>query len=164
VVDERRERPAHGAVRAQRSPLGAGPRCRPRRDRAPPRSARGVGGRRPGGVAHRGGRDADNHPGHRIPPAPARPRPAPPPLARPCPSLADAGRVAGLLPDMTTDERRAIPPMAPGREDVIPAGAAILVEAMRRWGFDRALVSETDILDGLLLRLVREADGRAKAG
>jgi exopolyphosphatase / guanosine-5'-triphosphate,3'-diphosphate pyrophosphatase len=75
-------------------------------------------------------------------------------------SLADAERVAGLLNDMTTEERRVIPTMAPGREDVIPAGAAILVEAMRRWGFDRALVSETDILDGLLLRLVREAAPR----
>ena len=60
---------------------------------------------------------------------------------------------------MTTEERRAIPTMAPGREDVIPAGAAILVEAMRRWGFDRALVSETDILDGLLWRLVGEISG-----
>jgi exopolyphosphatase / guanosine-5'-triphosphate,3'-diphosphate pyrophosphatase len=72
-------------------------------------------------------------------------------------SLADAERVAGLLNDMTMEERRAIPSMAPGREDVIPAGAAVLVEVMRRWGFDRALVSETDILDGLLRRLVREA-------
>ena len=71
-------------------------------------------------------------------------------------SLADAERVAGLLNDMTTEERRAIPSMASGREDVIPAGAAILVGVMRRWGFDRGLVSETDILDGLLLRLVRE--------
>ena len=66
--------------------------------------------------------------------------------------------IAGLLGDMTTEERRAIPTMAPGREDVIPSGAAILVEAMRRWGFDRALVSETDILDGLLWRLVRQAN------
>jgi exopolyphosphatase/guanosine-5'-triphosphate,3'-diphosphate pyrophosphatase len=78
-------------------------------------------------------------------------------------SLADAERVNGLLTDMTTEERRAIPTMAPGREDVIPAGAAILVEIMRRWGFDRALVSETDILDGLLWRLLREA-GEDPAG
>jgi exopolyphosphatase/guanosine-5'-triphosphate,3'-diphosphate pyrophosphatase len=39
--------------------------------------------------------------------------------------------------------------MAPGRADVIVAGALILVSVMRRFGFDRALVSETDILDGL---------------
>lgn len=73
-------------------------------------------------------------------------------------SRADAERVARLLADMTTEERGRIPTMAPGREDVIPAGAAILVAVMHRWGFERALVSETDILDGLVYRMV-EADG-----
>jgi exopolyphosphatase / guanosine-5'-triphosphate,3'-diphosphate pyrophosphatase len=66
----------------------------------------------------------------------------------------DAERVFRLLADMTTEERRAMPVMAPGREDVIPAGAAILVEVMRRWGFTEALVSETDILDGIAYRMV----------
>jgi exopolyphosphatase / guanosine-5'-triphosphate,3'-diphosphate pyrophosphatase len=61
----------------------------------------------------------------------------------------DAERVFRLLADMTTEERRQIPVMAPGREDVIPAGAAILVSVMQRWGFTEALVSETDILDGI---------------
>ena len=55
---------------------------------------------------------------------------------------------------MTNEERAAIPVMPPGRGDVIVAGAAILVTAMRRLGFDRALVSETDILDGLALELL----------
>jgi exopolyphosphatase / guanosine-5'-triphosphate,3'-diphosphate pyrophosphatase len=68
----------------------------------------------------------------------------------------DAEHALRLLADMTTEERRGIPSMAPGREDVIPAGAAILVQAMRRWGFERALVSETDILDGLAFRLAEE--------
>lgn len=70
----------------------------------------------------------------------------------------DAEHVLRLLADMSTDERRAIPSMAPGREDVIPAGATILVDAMRRWGFERALVSETDILDGLAYRLGEEME------
>ena len=64
-------------------------------------------------------------------------------------SRADAERVFRLLADMTTEERRQIPVMVPGREDVIPAGAAILVSVMQRWGFTEALVSETDILDGI---------------
>jgi exopolyphosphatase/guanosine-5'-triphosphate,3'-diphosphate pyrophosphatase len=55
---------------------------------------------------------------------------------------------------MTTEERSAIPVMAPGRADVIVAGAVILVEVMLRFGFERALVSETDILDGLALELL----------
>jgi exopolyphosphatase/guanosine-5'-triphosphate,3'-diphosphate pyrophosphatase len=72
---------------------------------------------------------------------------------------ADAERVFRLLADMTTEERRAIPVMAPGREDVIPAGAAILVGVMQRWGFPEAVVSETDILDGLAYRLLEEPHG-----
>jgi exopolyphosphatase/guanosine-5'-triphosphate,3'-diphosphate pyrophosphatase len=72
----------------------------------------------------------------------------------------DAERVFRLLADMTTEERRQIPVMAPGREDVIPAGAAILVGVMRRWGFAEALVSETDILDGIAYRMVDPAASR----
>jgi exopolyphosphatase/guanosine-5'-triphosphate,3'-diphosphate pyrophosphatase len=58
----------------------------------------------------------------------------------------------GVLDDlirMTTPERAALPIMAPGRGDVIVAGGVILVTVMRRFGYLRALVSETDILDGL---------------
>jgi exopolyphosphatase/guanosine-5'-triphosphate,3'-diphosphate pyrophosphatase len=71
-------------------------------------------------------------------------------------SARDAERVAGMLADMTTRERRAIPVMPPGREDVIPAGATILVRAMRRWGFEQATLSESDILDGLALRMIED--------
>jgi exopolyphosphatase/guanosine-5'-triphosphate,3'-diphosphate pyrophosphatase len=69
-------------------------------------------------------------------------------------SREDAERVFRLLADMSTEERRQIPVMAPGREDVIPAGAAILVSVMQRWGFTEALVSETDILDGIAYSMV----------
>jgi exopolyphosphatase/guanosine-5'-triphosphate,3'-diphosphate pyrophosphatase len=62
---------------------------------------------------------------------------------------ADVDRVLRDLVAMTNDERAAIPVMAPGRGDVIVAGASILAGVMRRLGFDRTLVSETDILDGL---------------
>ncbi len=64
-------------------------------------------------------------------------------------SLAEAERILGDLALMTTPERSALPVMAPGRGDVVVAGAVILVTAMRRFGFESALVSETDILDGL---------------
>jgi len=69
-------------------------------------------------------------------------------------SVGEAERVLAELARMTTDERSAIPVMAPGRADVIVAGTVILVEVMRRFGFERALVSETDILDGLALELL----------
>ena len=55
---------------------------------------------------------------------------------------------------MTNPERAAIPVMAPGRGDVIVAGAMILTATMRRFGIERALVSETDILDGLAYEMV----------
>lgn len=64
-------------------------------------------------------------------------------------TAADAERVAERLASMTTEERAALPVMAPGRADVIATGATILATLIRGLGFERALVSETDILDGL---------------
>ena len=64
-------------------------------------------------------------------------------------TAAEAERVLGELVGMTNEARAALPVMAPGRGDVIVAGAVILVEVMRRFGYERTLVSETDILDGL---------------
>jgi exopolyphosphatase/guanosine-5'-triphosphate,3'-diphosphate pyrophosphatase len=65
-----------------------------------------------------------------------------------------ADRVLAGLIRMTTPERAALPIMAPGRGDVIVAGGVILTTMMRRFGFERALVSETDILDGLAFELL----------
>jgi exopolyphosphatase/guanosine-5'-triphosphate,3'-diphosphate pyrophosphatase len=67
---------------------------------------------------------------------------------------ADADRVTEDLARMTTAERAALPVMPPGREDVIVAGALILVEILRRWDFDECVVSERDILDGLALEML----------
>ena len=66
----------------------------------------------------------------------------------------EAGRVASRLAAITTAERAALPVMAPGRADVIVAGSVILVEVMERFGFDEAIVSETDILDGLAFEMM----------
>lgn len=69
-------------------------------------------------------------------------------------TLADAERTLRELAAMTNEERAAIPVMPKGRGDVIVAGATILVAALRRFGFEEALVSETDILDGLAFELL----------
>jgi exopolyphosphatase/guanosine-5'-triphosphate,3'-diphosphate pyrophosphatase len=50
---------------------------------------------------------------------------------------------------MTSVQRRALPVMPAGREDVIVAGGVILQRVIRRFGFGRVTVSESDILDGL---------------
>ncbi len=57
----------------------------------------------------------------------------------------------GILNVMTNERRRKLPAMPPGREDVIVAGSTILISVMEGFGFDRLLVSEADILDGLVL-------------
>ena len=75
-------------------------------------------------------------------------------------SRVDAARVASQLAAITTAERAALPVMAPGRADVIVAGSVILVEVMERFGFDEAIVSETDILDGLVLEMLELPEAR----
>ena len=64
-------------------------------------------------------------------------------------------QLAVKLAAMTNDERRALGPMMPGREDVVVAGTIILSEIMDRFGTDETLVSEADILDGLALSLLQ---------
>jgi exopolyphosphatase/guanosine-5'-triphosphate,3'-diphosphate pyrophosphatase len=46
--------------------------------------------------------------------------------------------------------RRHNPGLEAGRVDVIVGGALVAVSIMRHWGFDEMLVSEADILDGLV--------------
>lgn len=55
------------------------------------------------------------------------------------------------LARMTVEEVRKLPAMEPGRADVIAAGALILRRVMEIGHFDEVVVSERDILDGLLL-------------
>lgn len=79
-----------------------------------------------------------------------------------------AGQVeatARRLLAMTVAERAALPVMAPGREDVIAAGAVVLDEVCRSFGFGRIVASEADILDGVLLGLAArvEPGGRPSA-
>ena len=47
-------------------------------------------------------------------------------------------------------DRRHNPGLEAARVDVIVGGAAVLVAVMRHWGFDEMIVSEADILDGLV--------------
>ena len=62
--------------------------------------------------------------------------------------------LAERLLGMTTAQRGALGPVAPGREDVLHAGALILDRVLSRFGFAEAVASEADILDGLALALL----------
>lgn len=68
--------------------------------------------------------------------------------------------VAADLTRMTNAERAALPVMAPGREDVIVAGAQILLGVLDRWGAGACIVSEQDLLDGLAMEMVSGPDPR----
>ena len=46
-----------------------------------------------------------------------------------------------------------------GGADVIVGGLSILVKVMRQFGFDECLVSESDILDGLVASQLGESSG-----
>jgi exopolyphosphatase / guanosine-5'-triphosphate,3'-diphosphate pyrophosphatase len=58
---------------------------------------------------------------------------------------------------MTRAERATLPFMHPGRVDVIAGGAMVLDAAIRAAGVDRVIVSETDILDGIVYSLTADS-------
>jgi len=61
-----------------------------------------------------------------------------------------ADEVFRTLATEPAERRRHNPGLEPGRVDVIVGGAVVVVGVMRLWGFDSLLVSEADILDGLV--------------
>ncbi|HEY3241651.1 MAG TPA: Ppx/GppA phosphatase family protein [Acidimicrobiia bacterium] len=63
---------------------------------------------------------------------------------------AAAEDVFRTLATESAEARRHNPGLESGRVDVIVGGAAVLVCVMRHFGFDEMLVSEADILDGLI--------------
>jgi exopolyphosphatase / guanosine-5'-triphosphate,3'-diphosphate pyrophosphatase len=62
-------------------------------------------------------------------------------------------RLTDELTRMTTAARAALGPVQAGREDVLHGGAVVLDEVLRRYGFGELVVSEADILDGLVASL-----------
>lgn len=64
------------------------------------------------------------------------------------------------LAAMSAGERRQIQGLDPGRADVIVAGAAILAKSLARWAFHEVVVSERDILDGLVLEVLEDTGSR----
>lgn len=68
--------------------------------------------------------------------------------------LTGVQELTARLSTMSTPEIAALGPMAPGREDVIVAGALILEGVMTRYAFAQVVVSEADILDGLAMQLL----------
>ena len=68
---------------------------------------------------------------------------------------ASVGAIRRRLAAMTSEQRRSLPAMPRGREDVIMAGLVILESVMDRFACEQILVSENDILDGTAHVLAR---------
>ncbi len=69
-------------------------------------------------------------------------------------TAADVDRVTAAMLAATRAQRAAEPVMHPGRVDVIGGGALVLDRIMRAGHFSEVVVSEHDILDGIVLSLV----------
>lgn len=70
--------------------------------------------------------------------------------------------IDGLVEQMLVldvSRRRALPGMIPQRADILPAGAIVISEALRRLGVDAARVETDDLLLGYLLRTGPSPEG-----
>jgi exopolyphosphatase/guanosine-5'-triphosphate,3'-diphosphate pyrophosphatase len=72
-------------------------------------------------------------------------------------------RMCHDLGEEAASERATRPGMTKGREDVIFGGALVLREAMRWFAFEECLVSESDILEGLVLSQRASSSSRSRS-
>lgn len=66
---------------------------------------------------------------------------------------AEISGIFDRLRAMTLAQRRRLPGLSPGREDLIIAGTIILLESMEHFGFDRMIVSDYGLREGLVADL-----------
>jgi exopolyphosphatase / guanosine-5'-triphosphate,3'-diphosphate pyrophosphatase len=69
-------------------------------------------------------------------------------------SRSDISTLLGRLAALRVADRRELPGMEPERADIIVGGALVLLTVIDVLGFDELLVSESDILDGLVGELI----------
>jgi exopolyphosphatase/guanosine-5'-triphosphate,3'-diphosphate pyrophosphatase len=72
-------------------------------------------------------------------------------------SHGDVRLLAKRLESLSYEQRARLRGLEPGRVDVIVAGAEILLIAMEVFDAPEVLVSEKDILDGLVLQMLEES-------
>ena len=71
-------------------------------------------------------------------------------------SHGDVRSLARRLGSLRYEQRQQVKGLEPGRVDVIVAGAEILIQAMEAFDLAEILVSEKDILDGLVMELLND--------
>ena len=86
--------------------------------------------------------------------------------AKPCTITAWPGsRWSGPWPTwpvVLPRQRAGLPGIEEGRAELIVGGALVLATLMAHFGFEECLVSESDILDGLVLTMRTEPGDRAR--
>lgn len=70
--------------------------------------------------------------------------------------------MVGFLTTRSIDERRGIPGLEPGREDIILAGAIIVQEIMNRYEYSQMIVSDWGLREGIVLDLYNKLTSRRK--
>ncbi|HBG05240.1 MAG: exopolyphosphatase [Geobacteraceae bacterium GWC2_58_44] len=65
--------------------------------------------------------------------------------------LSEVQRIFELLAPLTPKQRLEVPGLEPGREDLIIAGTLVVLLTMRVFGFQRFKVSDSGLLEGLIL-------------
>jgi exopolyphosphatase/guanosine-5'-triphosphate,3'-diphosphate pyrophosphatase len=65
--------------------------------------------------------------------------------------LSEVQRIFDLLAPLSTKERLEVPGLEPGREDLIIAGTLVVLVTMREFGFENFKVSDSGLLEGLIL-------------
>lgn len=69
-------------------------------------------------------------------------------------TLLEVEEICRELSALSNRERSVLVGMVPGREDVLLGGALVLAEVAARYGCDRVISSEKDILDGIVLSML----------
>ena len=65
------------------------------------------------------------------------------------------GQALADLASRPASERSGLPGIEPARAPVIVGGTLVLATLMAHFGFETCLVSESDILDGLIITMIR---------
>lgn len=65
--------------------------------------------------------------------------------------FSEVERIYELLKPLTPKERLGVQGLEPGREDLIIAGTLVVLTTMRLFGFDTFKISDSGLLEGLIL-------------
>ena len=64
-----------------------------------------------------------------------------------------------MLNGLTVDERKTLPGLQSERADIIPAGAGIIHVLMKYFNKEKIIISESDIMDGIIWKLAQTGAG-----